>query len=80
MSWRTKKIKWVFCGYRIITTNSSYHSFGGEKRLGLSELLPSSLAAPQITPKLRGFTSPEVAGQFCGSHLDTLRLQSSTGR
>ena len=76
-----KKIKIGILKLQIITTSSSYHSFGGEKRLALSELPQSSIATQQIASKLRDFTLHVLARQFfCGSHLGSLMPQSSAGK
>ena len=75
-----KKTKIGILKLQIITTSSSYHSFGGEKRLALSELPQSSIATQQIASKLRDFTLHVLARPFCGSHLGSLMPQSSAGK
>ena len=72
-----KKTKIGILKLEIITTSSSYHSFGGKKRLGLSKLPQSSIATQQTASKLRDFTLRGLAGQFfCGSHPGSLVLQA----
>lgn len=76
-----KKTKIGILKLQKITTSGSYHSFGGEKRLGFSELPQSSIATQQIASKLRDFTLGGLAGQiFCGSHPGSLVLQSFAGK